>query len=130
MLIYVAAPLEAADLVREANALIHEAGHELALDWTRDMSFVAKFSSQPERSAAMAAGMIDAVLRADAVAVLATHHEGRGMFVELGAALARATQGSLAHLATIGDITARESVFHQHPSVEHFPTMTDWLGSL
>lgn len=129
MKIYVAAPLEAADQVREGQLLLVEAGHELALDWTQDMSLVEDFGSQPARSAHMATAMVDAVLAADALAVLATEFDGRGMFVELGAALARAEAGLLQGIAVIGRIT-KESVFYLHPRVQRFETLQEWLEEL
>ncbi|MDF8262640.1 hypothetical protein [Luteipulveratus flavus] len=128
MRIYLAAPLAAADLVRSTRDRLVSAGHELPLDWTEDRSVVERFASYPEKSAAMASAMIDAVLAADAVLVLATGHEGRGMFVELGAALARAQAGSPASIAVIGEIT-RESVFFLHPRVARFATLDDWLAT-
>ncbi len=41
----------------------------------------------PAISAELASEDLDAVMRADAVLVVASEHDGRGMFVELGAAL-------------------------------------------
>lgn len=51
------------------------------------------------------------------------------MFVELGAALARATRGDLDHLVLIGEIR-HESVFYLHPLVQRVSTVEDWLGQL
>lgn len=125
--IYVAAPLAAVALVESVHRQLLEAGHELTLDWTRDMSMVAQFASQPVRSAHMASGMIRGIQAADAVLVLATEHDGRGMFVELGAALAEAERGSLDHIAVIGTIL-RESVFYFHPLVRRCETLQEWLA--
>ena len=56
-------------------------------------------------------------MTADAVVVLASSAEpGRGLFVELGAALARAELGGLEHVVVVGEIV-HESVFHFHPRV-------------
>lgn len=104
-------------------------GHELAFDWTQDLSLAEDFGSQPVRSAQMATAMVDAVIEADALAVLATEHDGRGMFVELGAALARAEAGLLQSIAVIGHIT-KESVFYLHPRVQRFATPQEWLDEL
>ncbi|MGL4176276.1 MAG: hypothetical protein ACRCSN_09375, partial [Dermatophilaceae bacterium] len=58
-----------------------------------------------------------AVLAADAVLVVAGERDGRGMFVELGAALARTDLGDLRHVVVIGPIT-HDSVFYYHPAVQ------------
>ncbi len=69
------------------------------------------------------------MLDADAVLVVVSEHEGRGMFVELGAALARASRGDLEHVVVVGPVH-HESVFYFHPSVQRVPTVADWLSSL
>lgn len=64
--------------------------------------------------------------RADAVLVVASENPGRGMFVELGAALVRAERGALTHLIVIGPV-GLDSVFYFHPSVRRVQTVGEWL---
>ena len=66
------------------------------------------------------------MLNADAVLVVVSEHEGRGMFVELGAALSRARRGDLQHVVVIGPIQ-HESVFDYHPAVQRISTVEEWL---
>ena len=58
--------------------------------------------------------------------MVASEHDGRGMFVELGAALARARRGDLDHVVVIGQIR-HESVFFHHPVVKRVSTVDEWL---
>jgi hypothetical protein len=69
------------------------------------------------------------VLTADAVLVVASEHDGRGMFVELGAALARARNGDLKHVVVVGPIR-HESVFYYHPAVLRVPAVDEWLAAI
>src|SRR5829696_6384571 len=116
MRINAAGPVTDTITVRNIQDAVRAAGHELTLDWSADVSFSRDHASQPERSARMAEEMVDAVVAADAVPVVASEHDGRGMFVELGTALARAGRGELDHIVLIGDIH-HESVFYFHPLV-------------
>lgn len=108
MKIYVAGPLADVESVRTVQSAIIAAGHELTLDWSRGpyASFTGDYGLLPEVSAKLAAEDLDAVLTADAVLIVASEHDGRGMFVELGAALARlvaATSRTSLSSATAGD---------------------------
>ena len=129
MKIYVAGPVADVATVQEIQHAIVAAGHELTLDWSAGASFAENYASRPESSAQLAREMLDAVLAADAVLVVASQHDGRGMFVELGAALARATGGDLEHVVLVGEIR-HESVFYLHPLVQRVPTIEHWLAEL
>ena len=61
--------------------------------------------------------------------MVASRHDGRGMFVELGAALTRARRGELDHIVIVGEIH-HESVFYFHPLVQRVPAVQDWLSEL
>ena len=131
MKVYVAGALTNASAVQVAQEALVAAGHELSLDWTRgpDIDFVDGYDSDLAASARIAAADLDAVMRADAVVVVASEHEGRGMFVELGAALARAREGDLAHVVVVGPIH-HDSVFYYHPAVQRAATVEEWLASV
>ncbi len=88
--------------VRAVQSTVVAAGPELTLDWTVGASFVEVYGSQFDVSGELAEEELSAFLAADAVLVIASEHDGRGMFVELGAALARAQQGELAHVVVVG----------------------------
>lgn len=53
----------------------------------------------------------------------------RVYFVELGAALTRASRGELDHVVIVGEIH-HESVFYFHPLVQRVPAVEDWLSQL
>lgn len=87
------------------------------------------YGSQLDVSGKLAQKELNAVMAADAVLVIASEHDGRGMFVELGAALARAKQGELAHVVIVGEIL-HESVFYFHPVVQRVASVQSWLDDL
>lgn len=107
------------------------AGHELTLDWTRgpDVTLAKDYGSHPEVWASLATKDLEAVLSADAVLVVMSEHDGRGMYVELEAALARASRGDLKHVVILGPIQ-HESVFYYHPAVQRVSDLDGWLASL
>ena len=125
-----AGPLADTEKVQAVQSAVVAAGHELTLDWSRgpDVKF-DDYVSLPEVSAELATDDLDAVLTADAVLVVASEHDGRGMFVELGAALARARRGELKHVVVIGTIR-HESVFYYHPSVLRVSAVDEWLSGI
>ncbi|KRE39164.1 hypothetical protein ASG73_02115 [Janibacter sp. Soil728] len=131
MRIYVAGPLADVEGVRRVQAEVVAAGHELTLDWSRGPdSQLSDYDSAPEASARIARDDLDAVLTADAVIVVASEHPGRGMFVELGAALASATGGGrVRHVVVAGPIR-HESVFYFHPAVTRVAHVGEWLATV
>ncbi|MCW2793548.1 MAG: hypothetical protein JWO76_2646 [Nocardioides sp.] len=131
MKIYVAGPLADIEKVRAVQVAVVAAGHELTLDWTRgsDVTVMVDHAAAPALSAKIATDDLDAVLDADAVLVVMSEHDGRGMFVELGAALARARRGELEHLVVLGRIQ-HESVFYFHPDVQRMSAVEEWLISV
>ncbi len=123
-----AGPIADLQRVREVQSVVVAAGHQLTPDWTRDTALV-DYGKYPVGAGAIAAQDLEAVLSADAVLVVASEHEGRGVFAELGAALARACRGDLAHLVVVGEMR-HESVFHFHPAVVRVDSVHDWLAGL
>lgn len=125
-----AGPLADTKKVQAVQTAVVAAGHQLTLDWSRGMdATVDDYGAVPEVSANLATNDLDAVLRADAVLVVASEHDGRGMFVELGAALAQARRGELKHVVVVGPIR-HHSVFYYHPAVLRVSTVDEWLSGL
>ncbi|NPC96977.1 hypothetical protein [Nocardioides sp. zg-DK7169] len=131
MKVYVAGALADVAGVQAVQAAVMAAGHELTLDWTRslDVTLVESYGSDLALSASLASDDLEAVLSAEAVLVVMSDEEGRGMFVELGAALARAHRGELQHVVLLGPI-GRESVFYFHPAVQRMTSVDEWLASI
>jgi hypothetical protein len=127
--IYVAGPVDDVADVRAVQRAVIAAGHVLSHDWTRavEADLTSGYSLAPEASARIAAAALDGVMSADAVLVLSSGQDGRGMFVELGAALARAISGDLEHVVAIGE-TRHDSAFYHHPSVVRVVSVDDWLA--
>ena len=125
-----AGPLADTEKVQAVHSAVVAAGHQLTLDWSRGPDVnVDDYGALPEVSAKLATDDLDAVLRADAVLVVASEHDGRGMFVELGAALAQARRGELKHVVVVGPIR-HQSVFYYHPAVLRVSTVDEWLSGL
>ncbi|HET8988624.1 MAG TPA: nucleoside 2-deoxyribosyltransferase [Humibacillus sp.] len=130
MRVYVAGELSDVETVVRVQRAVVDAGHELTHDWTQGLELTSDYRSRVEGSAAIARTDLAAVMAADAVVVLASGAEpGRGLFVELGAALARAELGLLAHVVAVGEIS-HESVFYFHPRVHRVTTVEQWFASV
>ena len=126
MKVYVAGQLRDTQAVRAVQREIEHAGHTLTHDGTHDLELSDGYADQPARSARSPRTDLSGVMTADAVVVLASSAEpGRGLFVELGAALARAELGRLDHVVVVG-----ESVFHFHPRVRRVRAVDEWLADV
>lgn len=127
---YVAGQLADITAVEDAKRAVVAAGHELTHDWSQDLEFTTDYASRPEDSAHIAQTDLTGVMVADAVVVIASSPQpGQGLFVELGAALARAEMGLLRHVVAVGTIV-HESVFYFHPRVRRVGTMQEWLAEV
>lgn len=131
MEVYVAGPLADTVGVRAVQEAVVAAGHQLSLDWTRasDVTLANGYATDPVLTAKIAQDDLNGVLNADAVLVVASQHEGRGMFVELGAALSRASRGDLEHVVVVG-LIQHESAFYYHPAVQRVSTVEEWLTTV
>lgn len=130
MQVYVAGQLADTAAVRAVQAEVVAAGHVLTHDWTHDSDLDEGYAARPEQSAEIAHTDLAAVMSADAVIVVASGAEpGRGLFVELGAALARVELGLLHEVVVVGEIV-HESVFYFHPRVRRVGAVGEWLADL
>lgn len=88
--IYVAAKFEEKEKVRKAYDLLRHHGHRITHDWTNEDAtrFPDGSEEQLQYLEDMAHADIEGVANADAV-VLFPHEKGKGLFVELGVALAK-----------------------------------------
>lgn len=111
------------DNVRVVQQRITEAGHHITHDWTHNETGdkllngqKAKFEN-PEEAARRADADMQGVIDSD-VYILCSDNEnvGKGMYVELGAAIAlNATTGS-PRIYIVGEMN-HSSIFYWHPSV-------------
>ena len=114
MKIYVAAKFEAKEQVRALYEKLRAAGHEITHDWTGEddshLTDPRKKELYWENAADADLGGVDS---AD-VLVLVPHPHGRGLFVELGAALARQIS-----VYVVGDpvVLGADTIFFYLPQV-------------
>lgn len=132
MQVYVAGQLADTATVAEVQRRVRGAGHRLTHDWLPGAGPVAPTDAPDDdpAAAAIAAADLAGVMAADAVVLVASGTEpARGLFVELGAALARADLGLLEHVVAVGPI-AQDSVFWSHPRVRRVADVGEWLAGV
>ena len=126
MRVYVAAALVDAPAVRAVQDWARSVGHEVVHDWTSAADAeVRDYLAEPDASARIASTDLRAVLEADLVVVLATGAPARGLYVELGAALACVERGEAKEVVVVGEGLG-DSVFFQHPAVQRAPSVEEW----
>lgn len=127
MRIYVAGRWTRKDEVRRVQAALRDAGHRITHDWTQAEEPPEHWSEDKKREylARQAAGDLDGVLGADVV-VLLHDDTGRGLFVELGAALIDGQRiivvGAPRHPGAC--------VFYFLPEIEHVETPAEAVSLL
>lgn len=130
MRVYVAGSLADVVAVQEAQSAVESAGHEVTHDWTRGLDVALEdYAEDPDAAGRVGRTDLLGVLRADALVLVANEHPGRGMFVELGAALACVEKGQNMQVVVVGSLTAG-SVFYFHPAVKRYATIAEWLRAV
>lgn len=130
MRVFVSAQLDDAPKVRRLYRLLERAGHSITHDWTRTDVIPGCYSTFPDEAGRRASLDIDGVLNAEAYVILTDNMAcGKGMYVELGAALAEAAKGQLRHVAIVGR-RLHESIFYYHPCLRHYETIESYLAAL
>ena len=118
-------------LVQTAQELLVSRGHSITQDWSQGDVIPDGFSDSAADAGRVSKEDIDGILEADAFLLLTTHADepGRGMYVELGAALLKAELGLLFHVCVVGELT-HETVFYFHPLVKRFSDLGECLDFL
>ncbi len=118
-------------LFRSTQQQLVAHGHSITQDWSRGDVIPDGFADSASDAGRVSKEDIDGIMAADAFLMLTTHAEeaGRGMYVELGAALMRAELGLLRHVCVVGELT-HETVFYFHPLVRRFGTLEECLQFL
>jgi hypothetical protein len=110
------------------NVLINE-GHTITHDWTVSDGIGSPEDNRHE-AGKRAAKDLDGVLAADAYIYCSNHlTPGRGMYVELGAALAAQKLTGKPQVYLVGKLNF-PSVFYFHPQVQLHKTLDDLLPIL
>lgn len=126
--VFVSGQIHDLDNVKEVQNRLREAGHHITHDWTRNETGdkllggqQAKFDN-PEESARRADLDLRGVLDSDAFILVTTNEKvGKGMYVELGAALAKSALSGLPNIYAFGPRN-HSSIFYFHDYV--IPNMT------
>lgn len=130
MKIFVSGQLDQKVEIRKVFAQLESHGHTITHDWTRTDDITARYSAVPVEAGRRAAKDILGVLEADVYIILTDNENcGKGMYVELGAALAQANSGSIREVAVVGPKN-HESIFYYHPAVNHFETFELYIQHL
>jgi hypothetical protein len=124
---FVSGQLKEKETVRTIYSRLADLGITTAHDWTTTDNLVGSYSQNPEEAGARAARDIQGVCDAD-LYILMTDNEfpGKGMYVELGAALVLAETTGSPKVFVVGPRN-HESIFYYHPLVTHFPDIDSCL---
>ena len=136
MKIFVSGQIEDIEYVRKVQSEFIEAGHEITHDWTTNETGAKMLGSReaklgdPEESKKRATNDINGVVNSD-VYVICTDNEnvGKGMYVEIGAALGLHTKFNTPKIYLLGAMN-HMSIFYLHPSVMQVNSVDDILRSL
>lgn len=124
MRIFVSAQLDDRAAVEEFQDRCRSLGHSVTQDWLNDGEVIPPgFAKSAESAGRVARDDIVGVLDADVFVILTSNEKpGKGMCVELGAALARAELGSLRYVFAVGSMN-HETIFYWHPLVTRFENL-------
>lgn len=120
MKFFISGQIDDADNIKTILAKVKKAGHTITHDWTATDTFLGsaqdKLSNLGE-SQVRAKNDIDGVINCD-VYVLSSDNQnvGKGMYVELGAAIALSETTGTPKIYVIGELN-HLSLFYLHPSV-------------
>lgn len=135
MKVFVSGQIGDVDRVRVVQDALRRAGHEITHDWTRNETGKKMLSSRadklnnPEEATRRATLDIDGVLDADAYVICSDNEDaGKGMYVELGAAIAMAERGSM-RVYLLGGMN-HMTIFYFHPKVQKIDSIEELLEEL
>lgn len=136
MNIFVSGQIEDIENVQEAQQKFIDAGHSITHDWTKNETGAqmlggqaAKFAN-PDEAGRRADNDIRGVMSSD-VYVLCSDNEkiGKGMYVELGGALALHLEVGKPKLYIVGKMN-HSSIFYFHPSIILGKTVEEIIDDL
>ncbi len=129
MKVFVSGQIDEKEEINEIYKKLQQAGHEVTHDWTKTDGIGDKLKNQ-EEAGLRAAKDITGVVEADIYILVSDNTKpGKGMYVELGAALALNEALGKPQIFTIGNRN-HLSIFYLHPAVTHLKTIEDVLQRL
>jgi hypothetical protein len=130
---FVSGRIDDIENVRAVMRKIVVSGHKVTHDWTKTDAFLGSTTDKLNdvaESGLRASNDIQGVLDADVYVLVSSNATvGKGMYVELGAALAAQQLGGKTKVYIIGPMN-HLSVFYLHPAVLHKDTIEDVFDSL
>ncbi len=133
MKFFISGQIDDANNIRKMMDRVEKAGHEVTHDWTNVDVFLGGTQDKlnnPEESGLRAAKDIQGVVDSD-IYVLSSDNEsvGKGMYVELGAALALQNALGKPKVYVVGQLN-HLSVFYLHPAVTRVGSIEDVLEEI
>jgi hypothetical protein len=127
--VFVSSQIGEKEEVRKAYAAFTGAGMSITHDWTTTDDIGDKLFRLDE-AGRRAKLDIDGVCSSDVYVLLSgNRHVGKGMYVELGAALALHGRESRPEIFVVGPMN-HLSIFYLHPAVSHVDTVEDLIFEL
>jgi hypothetical protein len=124
MKVFVSGQIGDKNAVRDAYKALRGAGMSITHDWTQTDDIGDKLENA-EESGRRAALDISGVVDADLYVLMSGNEEvGKGMYVELGAALALREATGRPEVCIVGPMN-HMSIFYLHPSIQHFASIQD-----
>jgi hypothetical protein len=129
MKVFVSGQIEEKSEIRDIYAKLRKYGHTITHDWTQTDPIGIKLKNKVE-SGNRAAKDITGVVESDIYVLVSNNkNPGKGMYVELGAALALNEVNNKPLVYTIGKLY-NLSIFYLHPCVKHFETIEGLIEEL
>ena len=129
MKVFVSGQIGEKEEIRQVYTRLQEEGFTITHDWTEtdDLAITDKFS---EEAGIRAAKDIKGVCDADIYIIVTDNKEcGKGMYVELGAALALAQIGKDILVYVVGRRN-HPSIFYGHPAVIYFEHLDECIQTI
>ena len=118
--VFVSGQIGEKERIRDVFEYLRAVGWRVTHDWTRTDD-IGDLLQSPEEAGRRAAADIQGVLDADVYLLISDNKEaGKGMYVELGAALALAEKHGSPDVYVAGPMN-HPSIFYLHPRVRSFP---------
>lgn len=133
MKFFISGQIDDADSIKTIIASVEKAGHTITHNWTTTDTFLDSEQDKlndPKEAGLRARNDMEGVLRSD-IYVLSSNNQnvGKGMYVELGAALALNEATGKPRVYIIGELN-HLSVFYLHPAVVRKKTIEDVLSNI
>lgn len=130
MRIYVAGTLSERENVRHLYGCLTELGHSVTVDWTT--SAPVPVNEREQRASycqKVAVEDFEGVMHCDVFILLADPAEGRGKYVELGAAMGSAARTGSPAIFVLGQ-EVNQSIFYYHPLIQRRKSLDGLLSEL